>query len=52
MNCHDAEYLLICHRFVDSKYNIREEFLVFVKSDRIRAIDIVDAIMKSWLVYE
>ena len=30
VSCHNVEHLPICLRFVDSEYNIREEFVAFV----------------------
>ena len=47
MSCHNVEHFPICLRFVDSEYNIREEFVAFVKLARVRAVDIADAIMKT-----
>ena len=47
VSCHNVEHLPICLRFVDSEYNIREEFVAFVKLARVRAVDIADAIMKT-----
>ena len=47
VSCHNVEHLPICLRFVDSEYNIREEFAAFVKLARVRAVDIADAIMKT-----
>ena len=47
VSCHNVEHLPICLRFVDNEYNIREEFVAFVKLARVRAVDIADAIMKT-----
>ena len=47
VSCHNVEHLPICLRFVDSEYNICEEFGAFVKLARVRAVDIADAIMKT-----
>ena len=47
VSCRNVEHLPICLRFVDSEYNIREEFVAFVKLARVRAVDIADAIMKT-----
>ena len=37
----------MCLRFVHSSCNIREELITFVKLERVRAVDIVDAITQS-----
>ena len=43
----NTEHLPICIRFVDDECDIREEFIGFVKLERVRAIDIVNAITKT-----
>ena len=47
LSCHNVEHLPICIRFVDSLSNIREEFLSFVKLERVRASDIASAIIET-----
>ena len=44
---HNIEHLPICLRFIDSECNIREEFIGFTKLQRVRAVDIADAIIIS-----
>ena len=39
------EYLPLCLRFVEEKYDIREEFVSFIKLARVRATDIANAIV-------
>ena len=48
VSCHNVEHLPICIRFVDSEFefNIREEFIAFIKLERVRAVDISDAIIE------
>ena len=41
---HNIEHLSVCVRFVDTSGQIREEFLSFVKMERVRATDIEEAI--------
>ena len=43
---HNTEQLAFCVRFVDSKSNIREEFLAFVKLERITGEFIAGAILQ------
>ena len=43
---HNVEHLSVCLRFVDSSGQIREDFLSFIKMERVRAADIEDAIIK------
>lgn len=45
VSSHNIEHLPICVRFVDIENNIREEFISFVRLNRVRAIDISDAII-------
>ena len=47
VSSHNTEYLPICIQFVDDKCDIREEFIGFVKLERVRATDIVNAITKT-----
>ncbi len=47
LSCHNTEYLPICIRFVDSLGDIREDFLSFIKLDRVRAVDIASAIVQT-----
>jgi len=47
LSCHNTEYLPICIRFVDSLGDIREDFLSFIKLDRVRAVDIASAIIQT-----
>ena len=42
----ETDHLPICIRFVDSECNIREEFIAFIKLERVRAVDISDAIIE------
>ena len=44
---HNVEHMPICLRFVDKKYNIREDFMTFVRLERVRASDITKAIVDS-----
>ena len=44
VSSHNVEYLPLCLRFVDKKYDIRKEFF-FIKLARIRATDIANAIV-------
>ena len=43
---HNVEHLAICARFVDSKRNIREEFLTFVKLERITGEKVAEGILE------
>ena len=47
VSSHNVEHLPICLRFVDGECNIREEFIGFVKLERVRAVDIADAIIHT-----
>ena len=47
VSSHNVEHLSICLRFVDQECNIREEFISFVKLERVRAVDIASAIIFS-----
>ena len=42
---HDEEHLAICARFVDEKKDVREEFLAFIKLERITGEKIVENII-------
>jgi hypothetical protein len=42
---HNVERLPLCLRFADTKSEIREEVVAFLKLERVRAVDIVDAIV-------
>ena len=44
VSSHNTEHLCLCVRFVDDTSRIREEFITFLKLERVRAIDITDAI--------
>ena len=46
VSCHNVEQLPVCLRFVDSEGSIREEFVAFLKLNRVRAADIADALVK------
>ena len=46
VSCHNVEQLPVCLRFVDSEGSIREEFIAFLKLNRVRAVDIADALVK------
>ncbi len=39
--------MYICIRFVDVKDDIREDFISFIKLERVRAADIANAIVQS-----
>ncbi len=47
VSSHNIEHLAICLRFVDQECNIREEFISFIKMERVRAVDIASAIISS-----
>ena len=47
VSCHNVEHLPICIRFVDVNNDIREEFISFIKLERVRAADIASAIVQS-----
>ena len=47
VSSHNVEHLPICLRFVDQECNIREEFISFVKFERVQAVDIASAIIFS-----
>ena len=44
---HNVEHMPICLRFVDKECNIREEFVAFVRLERVRAVDIADSILET-----
>lgn len=44
---HNVEHLPICLRFVDAHNNIREEFIAFIRMERVRAVDISCAIIAT-----
>ena len=44
---HNVEHMPLCIWFVDEASEIREEFMGFVKLQRVRAIDIADAIVST-----
>ena len=41
---HNVEHLAVCLHYVDANYNIREDFVTFIKLERVRAINISEAI--------
>ena len=45
VSSHNVEHLCLCLRFVDDMSHIREEFITFLKLERVRAIDITNAIV-------
>ena len=45
VSSHNSEHLCLCLRFVDDTCQIREEFISFLKLERVRAVDITDAIV-------
>ncbi len=47
VSCHHVEHLPICVRFLDANNDIREEFISFIKLERVRAMDIANAIVQS-----
>ena len=47
VSCHNAEHLPLCLRFIDKSFNIREEFVGFVKLPKVKAIDIANAIIST-----
>ena len=47
VSSHNKEHLPICLCFVDESCEIREEFIHFVKLERVRALDIANAIVKT-----
>ena len=47
VSSHNVEHLALCLRFVDEKCDIREEFVTFVKLERVRASDITTAIVNT-----
>ena len=47
VSCHNVEHLPICVRFVDDNDEIREEFITFLKLERVRADDIANSIIQS-----
>ena len=48
VSSHNAEHLPLCLRFVDDKSEIREEFVTFLKLERVRAVDIANALLVAW----
>ena len=50
VSSHNTEHLPICLQYVDDKCEIREEFITFVKLERVRAADIVNVITNSYIV--
>ena len=46
VSSHNVEHLPLCVCFVDSENHIREDFVSFIKLERVRAVDITDAIVK------
>ena len=44
VSSHNVEHLAICLRFVDTNCDIREEFIGFIKMERVRALDITSLI--------
>lgn len=42
---HNEEHLAICARFVDEKKDVREEFLTFIKLERITGEKIAESIL-------
>ena len=47
VSSHNVEHLALCLRFVDENCVIREEFVSFVKLDRVRAQDIANSIISA-----
>lgn len=47
VSSHNIEHLPLCIRFVDAKSEIPEEFVAFIRLERVRAVDIADAIVGS-----
>lgn len=47
VSSHNIEHLALCVRFVDENCDIREEFVSFVKLDRVRAEDITSSIIST-----
>ena len=45
VSSHNVEHLCLCLRFVDDMSHIREEFITLLKLERVRAIDITNAIV-------
>ena len=45
VSSHNVEHLPLCLHFVDEKSEIREEFITFFKLERVRAVDITNAII-------
>ena len=46
VSCHNVEQLPVCLGFVDSEGSIREEFVAFLKLNKVRAVDTADALIK------
>ena len=47
VSCRIVEHMPVCLRFVDKECDIWEEFIGFVKLQRVRAVDIADAIVTT-----
>ena len=47
VSSHNVEHMPICLRFVDEACDIREDFVAFVRLDRVRATDIAKAIVDT-----
>ena len=47
VSCHNVEHMPICLHFVDKECDIREEIVGFVKLQRVRAVDIAEAIVAT-----
>ena len=47
VSCHNVEHLPICLCFVDSECHIREEFVTFLRLERVRASDIAESIISA-----
>lgn len=47
VSSHNVEHMPICLRFVDERCDIREDFVAFVRLDRVRATDITKAIVAT-----
>ncbi len=47
VSCHNVEHLPICIRFVDVNDDVCEDFISFIKLERVRAADIASAIVQS-----
>lgn len=47
VSSHNVEHMPICLRFVDERCDTREDFVAFVRLDRVRATDITKAIVAT-----